>query len=223
VKLRQATLGDAEQIAAAYPFESEAAWPTLGSGNMTSAADSDCVRSAWLTHQREIAGFVRHQLGEHDAADLVQEVFLRATRLGREFCELEMHRAWLFEIARNLTVDRLRRRKKEPLFFAQEDGTVAPCEPDGRGATAIEELGICIPNVLRTLASEDRDVLVSCDLREETVSAYAHRTALTLPAAKARLRRARTRLRLRLSELCTVSIDPMGRVADFVRLKGDRP
>jgi RNA polymerase sigma-70 factor (ECF subfamily) len=39
---------------------------------------------------------------------VLQDVFLKALRAGQNFCMLDNPRAWLFQVARNALVDRLR-------------------------------------------------------------------------------------------------------------------
>src|SRR5512137_719923 len=76
-----------------------------------------CVVRAWLAHEAELLGFLRHHVGDqHRAEDLLQEVFLKAMRQGEGFCAVEQPRAWLFQVARNSLVDDVRRqRATEPL------------------------------------------------------------------------------------------------------------
>ena len=48
-------------------------------------------------------------MSDNDTADdLLQDVFVKAMRQGRGFCALDNPRAWLFQVARNALVDRLR-------------------------------------------------------------------------------------------------------------------
>jgi RNA polymerase sigma-70 factor (ECF subfamily) len=56
--------------------------------------------------------FTRQHLGEH-AADLVQEVFVRAWVARTRFQAGTNARAWLYRIARNLAVDHWRRRRPQ--------------------------------------------------------------------------------------------------------------
>lgn len=48
-----------------------------------------CVLKAWQSHEAELLGFLRHQVGDpHRAEDLLQEVFVKAMRQGQGFCDL---------------------------------------------------------------------------------------------------------------------------------------
>ena len=68
-----------------------------------------CVTAAWRAHEGELHGFLRHRMADTAAADdVLQDVFLKAMRAGRGFCTLDDPRAWLFQVARNALVDRMR-------------------------------------------------------------------------------------------------------------------
>ncbi len=168
-----------------------------------------CVTTAWRAHETELRRFLRHRHGDDAGAeDLVQEVFLRALGQGEAFCALANPRAWLFQVARNLLVDRLRVAKSQvPL---PEDLADVPYT-----TPAVDGLSACLARVLGELSAEDREVLTLCDIEGLTQQAYAERLGLTLPAAKSRVQRARTRLRARLVEACQVRFDDAGQVCCF--------
>lgn len=171
----------------------------------------NCILSAWEQHEAEVLRFLRHRTGSADEADdLLQEVFLRAVNQGQSFCRVENRRAWLFHVARNLLIDRLRLTKAQvPL----PDDLQAVEE---LGPAPVEQLSQCLPRVLSELSPEDRDAITLCDIEGLTQQAYANCINLTLPAAKARVQRARRRLREQLVNACQVSFDDSGQVCCFV-------
>jgi RNA polymerase sigma-70 factor (ECF subfamily) len=173
--------------------------------------DHDCHRKAWRQHQSEIRGFlVNRSRSASEADDLLQEVFLKALLLGKDFCGLDNPRAWLFHVARNLLIDRLRLAKEQlPLpddLLAEPAPALAP----------VDLLSQCLPRVLSELSPEDREAIMLCDMQGVTQKDYAGRLGLSLPAAKSRLRRARLRLRSQLAEACQVTFDEEGKVCCFV-------
>ncbi len=69
----------------------------------------NCLLTAWDRHEAELRGWLRQRLGNPvDADDLLQDLFIKAMRQGERFCTIVNARAWLFEVARNAVVDRLR-------------------------------------------------------------------------------------------------------------------
>ncbi len=178
---------------------------------MSKTTRKSCHDHAWQLHRREILGFLEHRAGSaSDADDLAQEVFLRALLLGKDFCRVDNPRAWLFHVARNLLIDRLRLSKEQvPL---PDD----LCEQSTPAPDAVDLLSHCLPRVLSELSAEDREAITLCDLQGMTQKDYAARLGLTLPGAKSRLQRARLRLRAQLAEACQVRFDEHGKVCCFV-------
>ncbi|MFV8818987.1 RNA polymerase sigma factor [Haliea sp. E17] len=71
-------------------------------------------------HRAALESFLAQRLGNPDeAAELVQEVFIRLHRLETPE-QLENPRAYLYQAASNLAVDQLRRRKLHFRFLARE-------------------------------------------------------------------------------------------------------
>ena len=171
----------------------------------------ECHQRAWRQHKEELRSFLVHRSGcAADADDLLQEVFLRAVLQGADFCRVENPRAWLFQVARNLLVDRLRLTKEQiPLpddMLAEAPQEIAP----------VDLLSHCLPRVLSELSPEDREAIALCDIQGVTQKAFAERLGLSLPAAKSRVQRARIRLRAQLSEACRLRFDEQGKICCFV-------
>lgn len=170
-----------------------------------------CILTAWERHETELRRFLRHRLDdEADAEDLLQEVFLRALRQKNGLCGIDDPRAWLFQTARNLLIDR-RRLSKEQVELPDDLVAEPPDEPP-----PVDSLTQCLPRVLAELSPQDREAITLCDIEGLTQQEYARRIGLSLPAAKSRVQRARARLKARMTEACQVRYDETGRVAGFV-------
>ncbi|MBU1223543.1 MAG: RNA polymerase sigma factor SigZ [Gammaproteobacteria bacterium] len=165
---------------------------------------------AWDRHEAELRGWLRGRLGNaHDAEDMLQDLFLKALRQDRKFCEIANGRAWLFEVARNAVADRMRLKKEQ---VELPDDLVAEHEEPA----AVESLAACLPRALSELPEEDREAITRCDLEGMTQEDYARLKGLTLPGAKSRVQRARKRLREHLTEACQVKFDAAGKACCFV-------
>ena len=178
---------------------------------MPSAPTYTCHNKAWQKHKAEIRSFLAHRCASAaEADDLLQEVFLKALLKGKEFCQLDNPRAWLFHVARNLLVDRLRLTKEQvplPDDLSAESGTEF---------VPVDLLSHCLPRVLTELSPEDREAVLLCDMQGMTQKDFAKHLGISLPAAKSRVQRARQRLRAQLAEACQVSFDDEGNVCCFV-------
>lgn len=121
----------------------------------SSAACGATLDALYTAHHRALyAYFYGHTGDENQAADLLQEAFLRAWRRIGELQGLEAANAryWLFGVARNLLIDNYRRRaarRDEPLDDAPEP--TAPAE-DRDAALDLEA-------AIARLPAEQREVL----------------------------------------------------------------
>ena len=178
---------------------------------MDSASALSCLNRAWRIHKTEIGGFLAGRLADKaEADDLLQEVFLKALLLGRAFCDVDNPRAWLFRVARNLLIDRLR-LNRELLPLPEDLRADAETQPD-----TVDTLTQCLPRVLAELSPEDREAITLCDLKGATQQELAERAGITLLAAKSRVQRARRRLQARLVEACQVKFGDRGEICCFV-------
>lgn len=170
----------------------------------------NCLMTAWRQNEAELRGWLRHRLGNPvDAEDMLQDLFIRAMRQGDRFCAVGNARAWLFEVARNALIDRLRVRREMVELPAD---LASPTDE----TSTVDSLVACLPRVLSELSPEDCEAITLCDLEGMPQVEYARRAGLSLPGAKSRVQRARRRLRERISAACQVRLDAEGQVSDFV-------
>ncbi|BAN36896.1 sigma-70 family RNA polymerase sigma factor (plasmid) [Sulfuricella denitrificans skB26] len=166
--------------------------------------------NAWHRHEGELRAWLCGRMGNaHDTEDMVQELFLKALRQDKKSCEIANARAWLFEVARNALVDRLRLKKEQ--VDLPYDLAVETDEP-----AAVDSLAACLPRALAELSEEDREVITLCDLGGLNQKDYARLKDISLPGAKSRVQRARKRLREHLTQACQVRFDEAGKVCCFV-------
>jgi RNA polymerase sigma-70 factor (ECF subfamily) len=170
----------------------------------------NCLMRAWDSHEPELRAWLRRRLNNsHDAEDMLQDLFIKALRQDKKFCEIANARAWLYEVARNALADRLRMKREQ--IELPDNLSAAHDEPD-----AVDTLAACLPRVLAKLPEEDREAITRCDLEGMRQQDYARLKDLSLPGAKSRLQRARKRLRDELTQTCGVRFDEAGNVCCFV-------
>lgn len=158
-----------------------------------------------------VISFIYRMIGDaHEAEDLAQEVFVKAYRSIRR---RKVHRAasrfstWLFQIARNATLDHLRRRKRRPsesLTAVEERGGAQP----GSQRTAVEEMasreiGEQIAEAVALLPEDQRAALALAEYEGFSASEIAATMQCSEKSVEGRLYRARQSLRQRLSHLLT--------------------
>jgi RNA polymerase sigma-70 factor (ECF subfamily) len=88
--------------------------------------------------ERPLFGFVRAQLGDPaEAEDVFHEAFLAVLRAGGAGTELRSFRAWLFQVARNLCLNRVRARRRadRALESVAHEARTEPAGPEASPAT----------------------------------------------------------------------------------------
>jgi RNA polymerase sigma-70 factor (ECF subfamily) len=110
-------------------------------GTMTVAVTTDTQQIARGLRQRDVVllhalveqyqfrlvRYLIYLLGRHDSVDdLVQETWLRVLERGRSYNGSSRFEPWLFTIARNLTVDHLRKRRIFSLDSGSHDSSNRP-------------------------------------------------------------------------------------------------
>lgn len=135
-----------------------------------------------------------------DAEDLVQEFFVKLAKTGMDLESLLQEKAWVFAIARNLTLDWHRRSARRPrATFQCEDFLTPVLEPAADPDAAF--LGREMIAALEELPVEQR-LVVQMKLWEGfTLREIAENQDIPLQTAASRLRYAVDRLRQRLRHL----------------------
>ncbi len=157
--------------------------------------DPDALGTLFEIYVDRVFAFTRHILGnKEDAEEVTSEVFLRAFERAATLRDEGSFRGWLFRIARNLCLDRLRQPRL--LWLETEDGEASS---DGGRASSRMESQIVIKQALAELTEEHRVVLILCDMEQWDAKEVAEWLGKSLPATKSMLYRARKSLRERLA------------------------
>jgi RNA polymerase sigma-70 factor (ECF subfamily) len=158
-------------------------------------------------HRTQVFGLASRMLNSSDdAAEVTQEAFLAAYRHLPEFRGDSAFGSWVYRIAANFALMRLRHRKvaaevedslESPHFNERGSliDTVAHWGRDAEGQTLDAELRQAIEAASDGLPAEYRQVFVLRDLEGLSYEEIATLTGASLPAVKSRLHRARLALR----------------------------
>jgi len=167
----------------------------------------NCIINSWTLYEAELRGYLTKQTrGDRQLAeDLLQNVFVKAIAQGKNFCDINNTRAWLYKVTRNQLIDVFRKEK----HFEELDDQ----QPhDVQEIPAVESLSACLPRALQQLGEQDREAITLCDIDGLNQAEYALKKNISLPGAKSRIQRARQRLKQQLHTLCEVKYDESGNV-----------
>jgi RNA polymerase sigma-70 factor (ECF subfamily) len=165
------------------------------------AEAGDPVAEKELLHlySRRVAGFVRGIIRQPDAVeDVTQMVFIKMfRRLGR-LRDHAVFESWLFTLARNTSLDFIRRRSCRPNTITIDDEVNQIADPSNSSGTT--EILAALDRALARLNPIDR-TLVSQFVAGESYGSIAERAGLTLATVKVRLHRVRPFLRTWVGEM----------------------
>ena len=160
--------------------------------------DGHAFRVLVMRHLPVVVAVARRMLGDGaEAEDVAQEVFVR---LWRHAGELEVPeagvRGWLYRVASNLSLDRIRARK--PADSDALDGLTVPAE-QGR-ALDDEALARRVDRALQALPERQRLALVLCHYEERSMAEAGEILGVGVEAVESLLARGRRTLRQALAE-----------------------
>ena len=144
---------------------------------------------------------------EDDAAEALQDAFLSAYRGLPKFKSESTFSTWLYRIATNASLMKLRRRRDGHVSYEQSQGVNADAEPLAIPDWSAQPLDELLDSETRQVMEEgkaqlDEDLRTVFTLRDEeglSNAEVAEILDLSVAAVKSRLHRARLRLRDRLS------------------------
>lgn len=173
------------------------------------AGDQRAFASLVLAFRPRIERFCARMVAASQAADLAQDVFLRAFAKLADFSPTSCFLAWLYAIARNRCLDALRRskRREKALAVGQEQQLVCPGPTPG---AAIERRGVQrrVREALDTLPAELREIVALHHLEGMSFRDAAEALGVPIGTAKTRARRAMQKLSHLLREDSPCSAKP---------------
>lgn len=158
-------------------------------------------------YQNKIYQHCYRMLGNrHEAEDIAQEAFLRAYVNIHSFDDRRKFSTWLYRIATNLTIDRIRKRKPDYYLDAEVKGTdgldMYSQLPDDNRLPDKEaegmELRNYIHNEIAALPPKYRSIIILRYLEEFSLQEISDILDIPLGTVKTRIHRGREALRKKL-------------------------
>jgi len=158
----------------------------------------------------KIVRYLARLIGESEAEDAAQEVFVKISRSLDSFRGESSLSTWVYRITTNAAMDHLRKPSVKRSLRSTEEKDV----PGDEDAGLIDErplldtllmrkdMNDCIRGIVESLPPDYRTVLVLSEFEGLTNSEIAGIAGISLDTAKIRLHRARTKLKKALEVKC---------------------
>jgi RNA polymerase sigma-70 factor (ECF subfamily) len=164
------------------------------------------------TYQPRILRYLARLVGEPEAEDLAQEVFVKVSQALNTFRGESQLSTWLYRIATHAAIDKMRtaafRHDAELSLLGDSDETQDKDVWTGEETPSLEqqlmrkEMYECFVEFVKQLPPNYRTVVVLSELEQMPNQEIAAILGLSLEAVKIRLHRGRTRLMQELKAHC---------------------
>ena len=145
----------------------------------------------FTAHRDGVFRYLCRVVGQRDAPDLTQEVFLRVARSSVPATTVDGERAWVFRIARNLALNHRRDAGRRPNTVELKDAS----------RPASQETCMAMKQALEHLSLLDRDVFLLREVAGLSYDEIAVSCEISPAGVRSRLHRARQQLRQLLQRL----------------------
>ncbi len=172
----------------------------------------DCFRELVLRYQGRIVNYLNRSLRDiEESRDLAQEVFVRVHRALDRFDPTYRFSTWLFRVAQNAAIDRIRKRRLQTVSMHRSDKDEGgggdwefeSPERDPYGDLRNVERGQAIHSAVNGLANEYRELIMLRHFGELSYDEIAELKKMPLGTVKNKLFRARQMLKQELSDYLT--------------------
>ena len=173
----------------------------------------------YTEYQPRIRRYVARMVGEHDAEDLTQAVFLKVSQALQDFRGESTLATWIYRIATNTAADWRRSPAfRRPIAWApleaagDRERLEGAAEEPGRLPPADQvlvrrEMNRCIRGVVDGLPAPYRDAVTFSDIEGLKNAEIAERLGVSVDTVKIRLHRGRGMLRKAMETRCDIYRD----------------
>ncbi len=171
--------------------------------------DADAFGKLVVKYQRRIYGLVRRMTGDHGLADdLAQEAFIKAWRNIRKYRGRSAFYTWLYRIAMNTALTRLKQQKRLPYSGVESLENIPHPRPvpflgrtpeGGADRLRRKELDRALEKALQGLSSRHRAVVEMHVIDEISHREIARALKVSEGTVRSRLHYARKQLKKRLN------------------------
>ncbi len=184
------------------------------------AATEHDFQEIYETYQPRIYRYLCRMIGEHEAEDLMQEVFIKVSQSIGDFRNESQLSTWIYRIAANTAIDRLRSASYRANANAMdiESGPHADYQADSVGdlldrSLIRKEMNKCIDDLINKLPEDYRKVIALGEIGGFQNREVADMLGVSVDTVKIRLHRARKQLKEAMESNCSLYRDERNELA----------
>ena len=170
------------------------------------------TRDSWQVLGQRLGAYIGRRLPAQEVDDVLQDVLLRIHKNVRYLSDDSRFGPWVYSVARNAVIDRLRKKRPNPGDSSELDNVASSDEAESEQAL----LGCVTPFVAR-LPEAYRHAITLVELQGLSQADAAAMEGISLSGMKSRVQRGRRMLRDMFEECCSLKIDARGHVMEAER------
>lgn len=147
-----------------------------------------------------------------DAADILQEVFIKISSKLNSLADGEKLKSWIFAITRNAIIDYYRKNAKN-----KKTDLTDKIINETKGESDIDTtkgLDKCLKGFIQKLPKEYRDIIIDSELNGIKQKDLAEKYDMAYSSVRSRVQRGRNRLKEMLLNCCKIEADSRGNILE---------
>lgn len=164
----------------------------------------------WKEFHNKLEFFIHKRVNDKDdAADILQEVFIKIYKNINSLKEDQKLTSWIYQITRNTIVDYYRAKKinheySDGFFYNEEDEE-----------EALKRLSPSLLEMIENLPPIYKEAITLTEFNGLKQRELANKLGISLTGAKSRVQRARQQLNKMLLDCCNFEFDSAGKMSDY--------
>jgi RNA polymerase sigma-70 factor (ECF subfamily) len=152
-----------------------------------------------------------------DAADILQEVFIKIAAKLSTLSDSKKLKSWIFTITRNSIIDYYRKTAlDQKIEITEKIINQSYIESDNDATQGLDK---CLNGFIKNLPEEYRDIIIDSEIKGIKQKDLSDKYELAYPSVRSRVQRGRARLKEMLLNCCQVELDSRGNIMEVTNKK----
>lgn len=176
------------------------------------------TKTIWEEFSNQLQKYILKRVNNFDdAEDILQDVFVKIHLKKNSVVESEKLIGWIYAITRNSIIDYYKQKSNGAKDEQLNENKFIRTEKNKN--LSYLELKKCINPFLSNLSQEEKQLIISVDIKLQPQTELAKELEIPYPTLKSKLQRVRKKMKKMFFECCTFEVDSKGQVIDFTSLQ----